>query len=117
MSIRWSAMFLGIAFFFVLISATAIPSQAQFSIRAASAQPVEGWQQMQVEQSNQTVWVSPIAAIAASDLESARPDIDPVDGKTRIAIVFTDAGAQKFSDLTRAQVKKLIAMVVDGKVL
>ena len=106
-----------VACFVVIVCASATQAQAQFSIRAASAQPVEGWQQMQVEQSNQTVWVSPMAAITASDIESARPDIDPVDGKTRIAIEFTDAGAKKFSALTAAQIKKLVAKVVDGKVL
>jgi preprotein translocase subunit SecD len=92
-------------------------AQAQFSIRAASAQPVEGWQQMQIEhcQSRCTVWVSPTAAIVASDIEKARPEV--VDGAWRVAIVWTDAGAKKFSDLTAAQVKKLVAMVVDGKVI
>jgi preprotein translocase subunit SecD len=92
-------------------------AQAQFSIRAASAKPVEGWQRMQVENSDQVVWVSPTAAIVASDIEKARPEIDQVDGATHIAIVFTDAGAKKFSDLTAAQVKKLVAMVIDGKVI
>jgi preprotein translocase subunit SecD len=72
---------------------------------------------MQVErcQSRCTVWVSPTAAIVASDIESSRPEV--VDGATHIAIVFTDAGAKKFSDLTAAQVKKLVAMVIDGKVI
>ena len=110
-------MFCGVAFLSVLMSASPIEAQAQFSIRAASAQPVERWQQMQVEYSNQTVWVSPMAAITASDIESARPEINPDDGATRIAVVYTDAGAKKLSDLTAAQVKKLVAMVVDGKVI
>jgi preprotein translocase subunit SecD len=113
MSIRFSTMLLGVVF----LSATAMQAQAQFSIRAASAQPVEDWQRMQVEHSDQVVWVSPTAAIVASDIEKAQPEVDPVDGATRIAIVFTDAGAQKFTDLTAAQVKKLVAMVVDGKVI
>ena len=34
-----------------------------------------------------------------------------------IAVVFTDAGAKKIHDLTTAQLKKLVAMVVDGKVI
>ena len=110
-------MLFGTVFLFLLMSATAIQAHAQFSIRAASIEPVDGWQQMQIEncQSRCTVWVSPMAAIVASDIESARQET--VGGATRIAIVFTDAGAQKFTELTTAQVKRLIAMVVDGKVL
>src|ERR1700757_4607848 len=106
-----------IACIVVIVSTGATQAQGQFSIRAASAEPVEGWQRMQVEHSDQVVWVSPTAAIIASDIESARPEINPDDGATHIAIVFTDAGAKKFSDLTAAQVKKLVAMVVDGKVI
>ena len=101
----------------VILFGTATQAHAQFSIRAASVEPVEGWQQMQVEHSDQVVWVSPTAAITASDIEKAQHEINPVDGATRIAVVFTDAGAKKFSDLTAAQVKKLTAMVVDGKVI
>jgi preprotein translocase subunit SecD/SecD/SecF fusion protein len=101
----------------VILFATTIQAQAQFSIRAASAEPVDGWQKMQVEHSDRAIWVSPEAAIVASDIEKAQPEINPVDGATRIAVVFTDAGARKFSDLTAAQVKKLVAMVVDGHLI
>jgi len=117
MSIRLSAMFLGTAFLFVLVSASPLQAQAQFSIRAASAQRVEGWQQMQVEHSNRVIWVSPDATVVASDVESAQTEINPVDGATRITVVFTDAGLKKIHDLTTAQLKKLVAMVVDGKVI
>jgi preprotein translocase subunit SecD len=71
---------------------------------------------MQVEHMGRVVWVSPTAAITASDIESAQPQIRS-NGDTVIAVVFTDAGAKKFSELTRAQLMKLVAMVVDGKVL
>ena len=33
-----------------------VQAQAQFSIRAASAEPVEGWQRMQFEGSDRVVW-------------------------------------------------------------
>ena len=101
----------------VIVFATALRAQGQFSIRAASAEPIEGWQRMQVEHSNRVVWVAPTAAIVASDIERAQPEINSVDGATRIAVVFTDAGRKKIHDLTTAQLKKLIAMVVDGKVI
>ena len=99
MSIRLSAMLLSLAFLFVLVAASATQAQDQFSIRAASAEPVEGWQRMQVEHSNRVVWVSPIAAVTASDIERAQPDHTSVEGQTRVAVVFTDAGAKHFADL------------------
>ena len=34
-----------------------------------------------------------------------------------ITVVFTDAGLKKVHDLTTAQLKKLVALVVDGRVL
>jgi len=100
----------------VLLFSGTLQTETQFSIRAASAQPVEGWQRMQVEHSDRTIWVAPTAAIVASDIEKAQPEIR--DGGDRvIRVVFTDAGASKIRDLTAAQLKDLIALVVGGKVI
>src|SRR5436853_4677631 len=100
--------------FAVILSATAIQAQARFSIRAASVEPVDGWQQMKVEhcQSRCFVWVSPIAAIVASDIETAQPEVRS-NGDNVIAVVFTAAGARKLRDFTRANINKYIAIVVD----
>jgi len=106
-----------IACMLAFVSVSAMPAQAQLSIRAASAEPVEGWQRMQVEHSNRVVWVSPIAAVTPTDIEKAQPDHTSVEGQTRVAVVFTDAGAKHFADLTTAQLHKQIAMVLDGKVI
>src|ERR1051325_12219510 len=63
----------------VILSASATQAQAQFSIRAASVEPVDGWQRMQVEhcQSRCFLWVSPTATIIASDIEKERPEFSP----------------------------------------
>jgi len=105
-----------IACFVVLLLFTAAQAQAQFSLRAASASPVEGWQRMQVEHSPRLVWVAPTPSVTASDIEKAQPEITP-DGRTRIAVVFTDAGARKMRNLTLAQLKNLIAFVVDDTLI
>ena len=106
-----------ISFVMVLSWATTVPVQGrQLSIRAASAQPVEGRQRMQVEHSDRVIWVSPTSSITAGDIEKAQPEVRP-DGDTVIAVVFTDAGAEKMQTLTRAQMKKLVALVVDGRVV
>jgi preprotein translocase subunit SecD len=100
----------------VLLFSGIMQAEAQFSIRAASARPVEGWQQMQVEHSDRTVWVAPTAAVVASDIEKAQPEVR-ADGTRVIRVVFTDGGANKIRDLTTAQLKKYVAMVVDGKLI
>ena len=102
----------------VILFASATQAQAQFSIRAASVEPVDGWQRMQVEhcQSRCFLWISPTATIVASDIERARPEVRP-KGDTVIAVVFTNAGAQKLRDFTRANMNKFVAMVVDGRLI
>ena len=63
------------------------------------------------------MWVAPTAAITASDIEKAQRDHTSVEGHTRVAVVFTDAGAKRFADLTTAQFHKWIAMILDGRVI
>jgi preprotein translocase subunit SecD len=104
----------------VVILFASVTAQAQFSIRAASIEPVEGWERMQVERcqgSCCTVWVSPVPAVTASDIEKAQSDHTSPEGQTRVAVVFTDAGAKKMADLTTAQLHRYIAMILDGKVI
>jgi preprotein translocase subunit SecD len=75
---------------------------------------------MQVEHcqgSRCVVWVSPLEAVTAGDIEKARPDHTSAEGQTRVAVVFTDAGARHFADLTAAQLHKQIAMILDDKVI
>jgi len=100
----------------VFLCAGLVQAQAQLSIRAASPEPVEGWQRLQVEHSDRVVWVSPTAALTGSDIEQAQPEVR-ADGDTVIRVVFTDAGVNKLHDLTAAQLRKLIALVVDDKVI
>ncbi len=102
-----------------------LQTRAQFSIRAASTEPVDGWKQMRVEHCQGercTVWVSPTAALTESDIEQAQPEVSPnaaSDGGSlqRIRIALTNAGAAKLHELTTAQLSRYIALVVDGKVL
>ena len=68
---------------------------------------------MQVEHSNRVVWVSPTVAVTASDIEKAQPETTP-DGRTRIAVVFTDTGLKKIHDLTTAQLKASSVKFVGG---
>jgi preprotein translocase subunit SecD len=100
----------------VFLFAGMVQAQSPLSIRPASDIPVDGWQRMQVEHSDRFVWVSPIAAATSSDIEKAQPEVNS-NGDTRIAVVFTDEGAKRMRDLTIAQKNKLIALVVDGRLI
>lgn len=100
----------------MMLAGTLWVQTAQLSIRAASAEPVQGWQRMQVENSDRVVWVSPTSALTGSDIESAKPETTP-EGNNRVAVVFTDAGAQKIRELSTAQRNKLVALVVGDKVV
>ena len=83
----------------VVLLAGILQAQSRLSIRAASREPVEG---MQVEHSDDVIRVSPTAALTASDIEQAQPEIR-ADGYSVIRVVFTDAGVNKLHDLTAAQ--------------
>ena len=108
----WTACL--VAFLFVGIA----KAQSRLSIRAASAEPVDGWKMKQVEhcEGRCAVWVSPTAAITESDIEHAQPEVR-ADGYRIINVVFTDAGLDKMHDLTAAQLKKLVVLIVDDKVV
>ena len=97
----------------VAILFSAIAQTPQFSIRAASSEPVTGWDRMQLE--DRVVWVSPTASLTAADIAKAEPTM--MSGKKAIAIEFTDGGADKMRRLSAAQMDKLIAMVLDGKLI
>src|SRR4051812_41776741 len=99
---------------FVFIFGVALQAHAQFSVRAASDEAVTGWQEMPTED-NHTIWVSPTASLTASDFESMTPYVNPGD-IWFMKIVLTDDGAKKMRALSIAQMNKLIALVLDGKV-
>jgi preprotein translocase subunit SecD len=91
----------------------AIAQTTQFSIRAASSEPVPGWDRMQLD--DRAVWVSPTASLTAADIAKAEPTT--MSGRKAIAIEFTDGGAEKMRRLSAAQMDKLIAMLLDGKLI
>jgi preprotein translocase subunit SecD len=113
--IAWACLFV------ILCAGISLQAQSpRLSIRAAATESVDGWQTMRVEHCQGercTVWISPILALIESDIEDARPEVRANDGYRRVRVVFTDAGVNKMHDLTMAQLKKHIVLVVDGKVL
>ena len=98
----------------VIVFGGVLQAQSQFTMNAASDNAVPGWQKMEIE--GRSVWVNPTPTLTAADIQGAEPAADRNYGQF-VAVTFTDAGAQKMRDLSTAQMNKLIAMVLDGKVI
>ncbi len=100
--------------FAVLLLGGALQAQAQFSIRAASSEPVPGWDRVEVD--NRVIWISPTASLTAADVASSGQTTRP-DGRIAVGVTFTETGAGKMRTLSTAQLNKPIAIMLDGKVL
>jgi hypothetical protein len=96
------------------LSVFLLQAQAQFTIRAASDQAVPGWDRL--EYLNHPVWVSPIISLTSADIQRAEATTD-ANGRRAVGVIFNDAGAKKISDFSTVQLNKLVAMVLDGKII
>jgi preprotein translocase subunit SecD len=101
----------GIAF---ILFGGVLQAQAQLTMNAAANEPVAGWQKMEIE--GRSVWVNPTPALTSADIQGAEPASNRDYGNF-VAIVFTDAGSKKMQELSTAQMNKLIAIMLDGKVI
>ena len=70
----------------VILFGGVLEAHAQFTIRAAAADPVPGWQKM--EAGDHSVWVSPTASLTSADIGHFQQITDR-DGRTAISIFFT----------------------------
>jgi preprotein translocase subunit SecD len=91
-----------------------LQAQDRMSFRAASSDPVAGWQRMTLE--DKVVWVSPEVSLTSADVSRAQPIAQP-DGKKAMAMELTDDGASKMRRLSAAQNDKLIAMVLGEQLI
>jgi preprotein translocase subunit SecD len=57
------------------------------------------------------------ALLDERDIKSARFDSDPLTGKPRVNITFTDAARRAFAEITRTNVNKQFAILIDGRVV
>jgi preprotein translocase subunit SecD len=98
----------------VLLFAAIAPAQAQLTMNAASDDAVAGWRKMDID--GRAVWVNPVPAITASDIQGAEPATDRNYGQF-VKVIFTESGTRKMQELSTAQMNKLIAIVLDQKVI
>jgi preprotein translocase subunit SecD len=99
----------------VTLLAGVINGQNPVEIRAAASSAVSGWQQM-ASPGGDPLWVAPDIRLSAADIERAEART-LADGGPAVAIVLTDDGAKKMAVLSKAQIDKPIALMLDGKVI
>lgn len=99
----------------VTLLAGILNGQTPVEIRAASASAVSGWQQMSSPGGN-PLWVAPTVRLTSADIARAEAR-SLADGGPAVALVLTDEGAKKMSELSAAQANKPIALILDGQVI
>lgn len=55
--------------------------------------------------------------LGGNDLQQARVSFDPNTSKPLVELVFTPEGSTKFADITRRNVGKIVAMVLDDQII
>ena len=83
--------------------------------RPGSQSPGPGLTKMTVPGSERTVYVSDDVLLSNADVESAHTVSGP--SGPQIEIVFTKAGAKRFTKATEQNIMKPLAILVDGKLL
>src|SRR5687767_6119932 len=102
----------------VLLAGVFLPvlfGQAALEFRAASSTAVAGWQRMPTP-SGEAIWVSPTTALTYADIATVNANAQ-ADGSAALTVGFTADGARKMAALSAAQANKLIAVLVDGKLV
>jgi preprotein translocase subunit SecD len=99
----------------VTLLAGILNGQTPVEIRAASASAVSGWRQMSSPGGN-PLWVAPTVQLTSADIARAEARTD-ADAGPSVALLLTDEGARKMTELSATQANKPIALLLDGKVI
>lgn len=101
-------------------SPTTAPTTAaisnRFGLYLASADPERGYHAATVQIHSRAVYIAPTAALTSADVLKVQLQADP-QGRPEISIDFTAAGTRRLAELTRKNVHKQLAIVVDNQVL
>jgi preprotein translocase subunit SecD len=83
--------------------------------KIGESKPAAGLSKQTVPRSDQPVYLHPEAMLTNADIASATVKPSP-DGHG-IEVVFTEEGKQTFASLTKANVEKHLAIIVDGEII
>lgn len=56
-------------------------------------------------------------SLTGKDLQTASVTFDPSTGQPQVQLTFTNSGSQKFADITKRNVGKIVAIVLDDEVI
>lgn len=99
----------------VTLLAGILNGQSPVEIRAASTSAVSGWQQMS-SPGGDPLWVAPDARLTSADIARAEAR-KLANGGPAVALLLSDSGTKKMTELSAAQADKPIALIVDGQVI
>jgi RNA polymerase sigma factor (sigma-70 family) len=95
------------------------PSVFQFRLvlnaPSAKADPMTVVQPGTDAKATETLYVQKKVLLDQTDLKSASVITNQPAGKPRIDITFTDAGAKRFAKVTRQNIGKRLAIIIDGR--
>ncbi len=95
------------------------PSVFQFRVvldaPSAKADPMTVVQTGAEAKAIETLYVQKKVLLDQTDLKSASVITNQPEGKPRIQITFTDAGAKRFAKVTRQNIGKRLAIIIDGR--
>jgi preprotein translocase subunit SecD len=98
----------------VTLLAGILNGQSPVEIRAAASSAVSGWQRM-ASPGGDPLWVSPDNQLTSTDIERAEARTLP--SGPAVAMILTAEGAKKMAALSKAQIDKPIALMLDGEVI
>jgi preprotein translocase subunit SecD len=84
--------------------------------RLAETKPADGLTEATIEGTKDKIYLSKKAEVTNADIAKAGVGIDNAL-EPAVDLLFTDAGAKKMEVLTEKHLKKLLAIVIDGKVV
>lgn len=100
-------------------STPAAPAVQGLSFRLVddAADPTAHTGEVQAEFRDQRLWLEPDAPITGAMIASARPFLDGPDHRPSVAFQLTAEGAARLAALTKANLGRRIAILVDGRVV
>ena len=88
-----------------------------FEVRRAQREPADGLLKAEVPGSKrQVIYLYPSSELSNADVDEATAGKTEF-GQVAIDIIFTEAGARKFSELSAAHRNHPVAFLIDGKVV
>jgi len=88
-----------------------------FEIYLIHESPAPDLVQRTVEATGETILLAKKPDLTASDIKWAKAQINPISGRPQVIVRFTPIGADKLAFLTRENLGRRLAIVVDGKII